>query len=422
MATSLTDKDLKDLAAPAAGTKNHPLGEPAGFGLRVTQAGAKAFVLRYRAGRRERLLTIGSFPDWKIKAARERAAELKRLVDQGVDPLAQREAERTAPTMAELADRFLAQHASRRREASQRAAKNLLTLYVRPELGKSNVAAVRHADVEKLHRGIASGKLTPSKRPAPYQANRCVALLSKMFALAVKWEMRDDNPARGVEREPEEKRERFLSPVEIARLGEALAAHPERVSANAIRLLLLTGARKSELLGAKWSEFDLAAGTWTKPSAHTKQKKEHRVPLSARRRRDGLAPIEYAFPSTDGKPLRDVKKLWATVCRTAGLGHRVAKLDARGNPVKGPDGKPMTVWRSDARVHDLRHTFASVLASAGLSLPIIGSLLGHTQPGTTARYAHLLDDPLRAATERAAAVIDGAGRPSAEVVPLRSVG
>ena len=106
-----------------------------------------------------------------------------------------------------------------------------------------------------------------------------------MLNLAVKWEMRGDNPARGLERTPEEKRERFLTPAELGRLGEALAAHPKRVSANAIRLLLLTGARRGEVLGARWGQFDLAAGVWTKPAATTKQGKLHRVPLWRRRLR-----------------------------------------------------------------------------------------------------------------------------------------
>jgi integrase len=217
--------------------------------------------------------------------------------------------------------------------------------------------------------------------------------------------MRPDNPAQGVERAPEERRERFLTPAEIARLDEALAACPERVSANATRLLLLTGARRGEALGATWDQFDLAAGVWIKPATTTKQGKPHRVPLSApalallsemratadveneRRKRDGLPELVHLFPGKDGKLLTGIKRFWARVCKAAGI--------------------------SGVRLHDLRHTYASILASSGLSLPIIGSLLGHSQPATTARYAHLLDDPLRAATERAGAVITGASKTAA---------
>jgi integrase len=396
---ALTDNQVRDLDPPAAGNRIYYDAAVKGFGVRVTSAGARAFVLNYRAAGRERRITIGSFPDWNIKQAREEAKALKRRIDQGEDPMADRHAERSSPTIDDLADRFEAEHLTKRRPATQTDYKSILRLYIRPELGKMKTADVRHVDVERLHGRVA--------KTAPYRANRTVAVLSKMFMLAVKWELRPDNPARGIERAPEEKRERFLTPAEIGRFAEALASHPEKTSANALRLLLLTGARRGEVLGATWAHFDLGAGVWTKPSAHTKQKREHRTPLSApalallqemraaadieddRRLRHGLPPIAHVFPGREGQPLTEIKKSWASVCRAAGI--------------------------VGVRIHDLRHTYASVLASSGLSLPIIGALLGHTQPGTTARYAHLLDDPLRAATERAAAVITGIGKAGAAV-------
>jgi integrase len=147
---------------------------------------------------------------------------------------------------------------------------------------------------------------------------------------------------------------------------------------------------------SEWDQFDLGAGTWTKPASTTKQAKLHRVPLSApalqllAEMRSKPVGSSYLFPGVNGGPQRDLKKFWASVCRAA-------KIEG-------------------ARVHDLRHTYASVLASSGLSLPVIGALLGHSQAATTHRYAHLLDDPLRTATERAGAVITGAA--GAEVVPL----
>lgn len=401
MAEHLSDRGVRDLEAPAAGNRITYDDAVKGFGIRVTAAGARAFVLNYRAGGRDRRITIGSFPDWKVAAARDHAAGLKRRVDSGEDPMADRHADRAAPTVDTLAERFLTEHVARKRPATQRDYGSLLRMYIRPALGKVKVAELRHSDVEKLHREVA--------RKAPYRANRTVAVLSKMLALAVKWEMRTDNPARGIEREPEQKRERFLSPAEIARLGEALAGHPERISAAAIRLLLLTGARRGELLSATWAQFDLAAGVWTKPSAATKQKKDHRVPLSAAARavlaelQDRADPAcPYVFPSrgvpdseggTKWFPLTEVRRTWASVTEAAGL--------------------------TGVRLHDLRHSYASILASSGLSLPIIGALLGHTQAATTARYAHLLDDPLRAATERVGVLVTGAGQAGAEVVAMR---
>ena len=167
-----------------------------------------------------------------------------------------------------------------------------------------------------------------------------------------------------------------------------LAAYPDQQAANIVRMLLLTGARRGEVLSAKWADLDLEAGAWTKPGATTKQKTEHRVPLSAPVRAL-LASLprssEYVFPGLRGAPRRvDLKRVWPKICEAAGI--------------KG------------VRLHDLRHTYASVLASSKQSLPIIGALLGQTQPATTARYAHLIDDPLRSATETAGAVLTGGAK------------
>jgi integrase len=395
VAVQLTDKLVKALPMPERGNRVTYDADLRGLGVRVTSAGARAWVFNYRAAGVERRMTIGDCDAWPIRHARERAKELRRLVDAGQDPMADRHAERAAPTVNDLADRFEAEHLPRKRPATARDYRGLLRDIIRPALGNKKVEDLRHADVERMHREVVGR--------APYRANRAAAVLSKMLSLAVKWEMTDANVARGIERAPEEKRARFLTSAEIARLGDALAKHPERTSANAVRLLLLTGARKGETLGARWEDFDLTAGVWVKPAATTKAAKVHRVPLSAptrtllaemkmtadkenaRRVRDGLLPVQWVFPSVGGEPLKDIKHFWTAICVKAGI--------------KG------------ARVHDLRHTFASILASSGLSLPVIGSLLGHTQATTTQRYAHLLDDPLRAATERAGAIIAGASAP-----------
>jgi integrase len=426
----LNDSDVKDLAAPESGNRIVYDSEVKGFGVRVTKAGAKAFILNYRAGGRERRLTIGSYPDWKTGAARDYAKELKKRIDVGEDPMGDRHAERAAPTVNDLADRFEKEHLAKRRAATERDYKSILKLYVRPELGKLKVTDVRHSDIERLHNRI--------QKVTPYRANRTVAVLSKMLSLAVKWEYRSDNPAKGIERAPEEKRERFLTPAEIERLAGVLITHREKVTANAIRLLLLTGARKGEMLSARWPEFDLKAGVWTKPSAHTKTKKEHRIPLSApalqlltemkaeaerklkkeNESRASKAPekkLEFVFPGdVPGKPLAAPRRAWVSICRQAGLAYEEPKLDAKGKPVMDAKGNLVTVWQPTVRIHDLRHSYASILASAGLSLPIIGRLLGHTQAATTQRYAHLMDDPLRAATERVGAIVSG--RPSAEIL------
>lgn len=298
MSERLSDKLVKAIEAPQSGNRIVYDAELKGFGVRVTSANARAFILNYRttAGR-ERRITIGSFPDWKVSKARDRAEELKRRVDDGLDPMGERYEERAAPTIDELADRFEAEHLTKRRAKTTEEYRALLRLHIRPRIGKIKVADLRYAHVEKLHRDI-------TKTGAIYRANRAVSVISKMMTLAVRWEMRSDNPAQGIERNPEQKRERFLSAAEMARLEDAMTAYPDRVGCNAIRLLLLTGARRGETLSATWSQFNLEKGVWTKPSAATKQGTVHVVPLSApamvllnqvRAKADPECP--YVFPS-----------------------------------------------------------------------------------------------------------------------------
>jgi integrase len=403
----LDDKIARAVVPPATGSKiTYDGGAKAvrGFGVRVTAAGAKAFILNYRVHGIERRLTIGSFPTWSTIAARKEAQRLRREIDQGHDPLGERVAVREAPTMADLCGRYLAEYAAaRKRERSRLEDESLIKQWIGGELGNRKVADIRRADIDRLHRKI-------TETGTPVRANRAVTLLSKMFTLAMRWDLRTDNPASGIDRNPEEPRHRYLSGDELRRLTDALAASTNQQAANAIRLLLLTGARRGEVLGATWTQFDLDTGVWVRPSAHTKQKREHRAPISeparlllvemkseaeqsAKQKR--RLPSPYLFPSRTGDgPMVELKSAWVAICTAAGF--------------------------SDVRLHDLRHTFASVLAGGGVSLPIIGALLGHTQPGTTNRYAHLADDPLRAATERVGAAVAGATAASAEkVVPLR---
>jgi integrase len=361
-----------------------------GFGLRTTAAGAKSFILNYRAGAQERRLTIGSFPDWAVARARAEARELRVRIDRGEDPLADRVALRTAPTLRDLADRYAEEHLPKKRPSSARDDLAMLKLWIFPALGTKKVAAVRPADIEALHT-----KVTRAGRPS--RANRVVSLLSMMFSLAVRWEYRPDNPCRSaVDRNPETKRKRYLAPAEIARLSVALGECDNQQAANAIRLLLLTGARRGEVEGATWGQFDLAAGTWLKPGATTKQKTDHLVPISAPvvlllNEMGPGRPEEYVFAVGAGH--LNVRRAWESVRGKAGLG--------------------------DVHLHDLRHSFASILVSAGASLPAVGAMLGHSSPATTHRYAHLMLDPLRAAAERVAEVVSGSSGSSGEVVPIR---
>jgi integrase len=376
----LTDAIVKALPAPATGNKVTFDADVKGFGVRVTTAGARAFVLQYRTHTgRERRYTIGGFPDWQTTAARQEAKRLKGEVRvNGADPLADLQSARGEPTVGDMIDRYIEEHLPKKRPASQAEDRGLIKQWLAGPLRHAKVADVDFEDVDSLHRKV-------TKSGTPYRANRVVALLSKMFALAIRWRWRTDNPCIGIERNQEAKRTRYLTTEEVDRLNAALATYEDQEAANAIRLLLFTGARRGETLAAKWDDFDLEAGVWIKPGATTKQRTEHRVPLSAPARQllAGMKrSSEYLFPGKDGKGHRvDLKRPWPAICNAASL--------------------------KNFRLHDLRHSSASVLASSGQSLPIIGALLGHTQAATTMRYAHLLDDALRAATESAGTTIMG---------------
>jgi integrase len=378
----LTDALIKRLSIPATGNAITWDSAVAGLGARVTAAGHRGFVLDYRtrAGRRRRY-TIGSFPDWSIVGAREEARRLKRDIDGGGDPLADIEAERGAPTVADLIERFLAEHVSRKRPHTQYDYRNVIERHIRPAMARLKVAEVAWEDVDALHRKI-------TKAGHRTQANRVVAVASKMFSLAIRWKMRADNPARGIERNAEHKRTRYLTAIELTRLTDALEAHPDRQAVDIIRLCLLTGCRSgSEAMKARWDDIQLAAGIWNKPGSTTKQKTTHIVPLNtaakqllARLRQNTSSPWVFPADSEAGHRVT-VQKSWLAVCAAARI--------------------------SGLRIHDLRHSFASLAVNRGASLPLIGSLLGHASPVTTARYAHLFDDTQRKTAESIGKLITG---------------
>jgi integrase len=393
--------------------------EVKGFCLWPYEGGARSFLLRYYVDGRLRQITIGTFPTWSVEAARAEARALRRLIDQGRDPAQEKRERRDAPTIRDLIDRYVADHLPTKSadENRQRDERRMLNI-IGEHLGLDRkVAEIHFGDIEVMHR-----KITASR--GPIRANRLLTVASKAFALALRprageakaW--RDPvqgNPCKGVAKNRETARERFYSTSEIAAISDALAEYgtegrgPGIASAKSatdcVRLIMLTGCRPKEAMLATWEQFNAEPGYWIKPSAHTKQRKTHKAPLNPaalelieRLRRNRKPGATWIFPGQrPGKPLKQLHSIWHWVRDRAGLG-------------------------KDARVYDLRHTFASVGAGGGLSLPIIGRLLGHTQARTTQRYAHLADDPLREATEKIGAVIAGAGKGGADVVRLREKG
>jgi integrase len=352
-----------------------------GFGVRLTPAGSRSFVISYRTrSGRQRRYTIGGFPNWSLSAARKVAKELLQRVGLGEDPVAQRKEDRGGETVGDLAERYIDQHLPKKRPSSQREDRDLLRLYILPELRTTKVRDVDHNAVDRLHRKI-------TKEGKPTRANAVVRLLSKMLNLSIKWGMRSDNPCKGIEKNDELPRERYLSRKEIERLLTVLSEERDRESVSAILLAMLTGARRGEVVRATWDQFDLEQGVWTKPSAHTKQKRTHRAPLTPRAlamlhaMREENPHDRMLFPVR--AKIGTVRPAWERVRKAAGM--------------------------RDLRFHDLRHSFASLLAGDGVSLLMIGKLLGHTQEKTTARYAHLADQPLRDAVARVGKFIGEGG-------------
>lgn len=359
-----------------------------GFGVRVRPSGRKAYVVQYRTkqGRLHRR-NLGVHGAVTPAQARRLAQDCLGDVAAGGDPAEKLDRQRRAPTVRDLADDYLERHAEQhKRPSSLRNDRAMLERSIIPRLGKLKVDAVTLRDLEALHRLL---------RRTPYRANRVLALLSKMFSLAVRWGWRGDNPVQGIQRFSEHARERWLSTDELTRLTQVLQKHPNQRVAPAVRLILLTGARKSEVLTATWDQFDLERGVWTKPAHATKQGRQEHFPLS----RPAIELLQemkaratggpFLFPGdSPGKPLQNMKRFWRSLCRDADL--------------------------EGVRIHDLRHTFASHLVSGGTSLPIVGRLLGHTQAATTQRYSHLADDPLREASDKFGELLTSVGSPQAD--------
>ena len=375
-------------------------GELRGFAVCVYRGGGRAFTIDYRYAGRQRRMTLGRWPDWSVVAARERAKQLRRDVDAGIDPLADRSALREAPRMSDLIARYEAEHLVRLAPINAADQRSMMAKLIAPEWNNRLVEDITKSDVEHLLAKIAKGRARPCKdkpnnrarkllgaKPTPVRANRVGEVLRKMFNLAIEWEWRATNPAHGFYRRVENPRERFLTKEEIERLAAVLEKADDQRAAGIIRLCMLTGARVGEVRQSRFEHFNLDLMIWSKPAAMTKQRRVHRVPISADvaahvRQRQLAVPKgnPWLFPGDiPGQPVKEIRRFWIRVQREADL--------------------------QDVRIHDLRHTFASLLVSGGASLEMIGKLLGHTQMQTTQRYAHLLDAPLRAGVNAVAEVL-----------------
>ena len=375
-AVRLTTRSVDALAATGRDTMFWDADLP-GFGVRVYRTGRKVYIVQARGPGGTRRAVVGRHGDIKPRAARRDAAAMIDRIKRGEDPALPEPA--PEPTVAELAERYMKAHVEVNcRPKSVETLGRVVRLYVVPELGVLPVSAVERSHIAALHHKM---------RDKPYQANRTVDVLAKMFRLGEAWGVvpAGRNPCRSVRRYREHRRDRFLTPEEYRRVGEALdeaeadgSAMPSAIAA--IRLLLLTGCRKNEIVTLRWDDIDRTAGELRLSDAKTGPR---RVPLTP-----AVEWVLGRIPRVEDNP-------WVFAGEKRGA--HVTNLDE--------------VWRrlrvraglKDVRVHDLRHSYASRALALGEGLPLIGKLLGHRKVTTTARYAHLARD-----TEKASAAKVGA--------------
>ena len=376
MRTTLTREIIE--AAPL-GSRTFDAQVP-GLALRVTRNGHRAFVLRYRHLGKRREIVLGAAADLTASEARRRARKQRALLDDDHDPLAVRDQRRAEAkeraarlTLADFADVY--KKATTKKASSKRSDESILKLHILPRLGRKAVADIGRLDAQALHDALSE---------TPTRANRAFALLSHMLTVAASKGYRDAPlPRKCVKKNPETARDRYLSGTEQLNLWKALVAlddTPHRDSAQALRLLMLTGCRKGEVVGLAWSEVDLEGACLRLADSKTGKRTIPLFPdaLAILTAREPGHRSAYVFPSDDLKTARkEVEVAWR-------LARDTAKL-------------------TGVRIHDLRHSFAASGIEAGLTLPEIGALLGHKATATTARYAHVSDAVARNASNRVGA-------------------
>jgi integrase len=391
-------KRAVDSLAPKA--KRYKAAFGAGFTVRVEPSGVKVFTLEYRAGAGgrnapKRTLTLGKHGPMTVDQAKRAAADALALIRLGEDPAADKQTQRRALTLANLVEAFIERHGATLKPKTRRAYADALATLTAVH-GTLKAVQLSRADVAALHHRHVS---------TPYSANRLLATISSLYAWTEAAGLVPEghpNPARKIKRYPESGRERFLASAEMARLGDALreaetSGALDPFAAAAIRLLALTGARLREILDARWEQADIERGILFLADSKTGKKPVYlsAAALAVLAGLPRLVGNPHLIPGAkEGASRNDIHPAWRRVTRAAGL--------------------------EGLRIHDLRHSFASVGAGRSLGLPIIGKLLGHSQPATTARYAHLASDPMRQAADAIGAEIDAAmAGKSAPVTRLR---
>lgn len=343
-----------------------------GFMVLCQASGRKSYVVRYKtpAGAL-RKVTLGTVAELDPGEARELAREALAASRRGEDPTR----DRRAPTVAQLAERFMADHAARLKPGTRRNYEILWRRHILPRLGGLRVADAKRSDVARLHDAM---------RDRPYNANRALEVVSKAMELAEVWGWRDEgtNPCRHVRAYPEQHRQRTLTDAEVRRLWAVLdrvEASQEVPAAQAIKLALLTGCRKGEWLGARWDWIDWQRGLLQLPDTKTGARDVHLPGEAVEILRALPRTSVFILPGRTGGPIGGLTKIWARIRSDAGL--------------------------PGVRLHDLRHTVGSLGMRAGLTQRQVADLLGHRQMSTTARYINSADDHKRETADAWSAVV-----------------
>lgn len=353
-----------------------------GFGVRVTKAGVKSYILQYRIHGRQRRFTIGRHGVVTAEKARKLAISLLGKITEGIDPQGIKQQLQGIPTLHRFSDEYLDHVKKTKRTWKKDQA--LLTLRILPKLGQCRLDTITTRQIENIHNEVRQDR-------APATANRHLALMKHMFSLAVKWGYVSDNPARPLKMFKENnQRTAWLDAEQIAALLKACKIDANIYAGALFPFLLFTGARLGEALAAHWDNIDLKRKMWLIPEA--KSGKGRYVPLSAPalevlQRLPRWANAKYVFCGLEpDKPLVNVAKPWKRI--------------------KGAAALP-----EDFRIHDLRHTFASWGVSNGIDLYHIQALLGHGSSHMTQRYSHLAEGGIKASINRISARITDAVQP-----------
>jgi len=357
-----------------------------GLHLRVGKSGRKFFQHRYRHLGRKKCLTLGEFPYVTVQEARQRVSEHKSLLARDVDPADERSQKRNDLTLAEFIKTYYTPHATMHKKTWQEDVYKI-DRRINPFLGKLRLSAITSRDISSFQAKV-------KERCSSTTANHYLILVRRMLNLAVKWGLLEKNPASGVDKFKElPHRERYLTKEELPRFLRSLDLQDDRLSVAAIKLLLFTGCRKGEILALRWE--DVQEGRLFLPM--TKNGKSRSVILNAKakevlaglKERKEQVPLTrdslYVFPSRDGsrkKHIIDLRVPFEKVCEAAGI--------------------------EGLRIHDLRHSFATIAVMAGASLYDVQKLLGHSDIGMTQRYAHMVDDSLQRATDNVSSAIEEA--------------